>query len=58
MSFSEKLSGENKVIEQLTRNNSLFLSSAAQNNHEMLLPIYNWFWTTLVFVTGDRSRGD
>ncbi len=56
MSFSEKLSGENKVIEQLTRNNSLFLSSAAQNNHEMLLPIYNWFWTTLVFVTGDRSE--
>ncbi len=45
-----------EVIEQLTRNNSLFLSAAAQNNHEMLLPIYNWFWTTLVFVTGDRSE--
>jgi hypothetical protein len=40
----------------LTRSNSLFLSAAAQNNHEMLLPIYNWFWTTLVFVIGGRSE--
>src|SRR5665213_1188554 len=56
ISFSEKLPGENRVIEQLTRNNSLFLSAAAQNNHDMLLPIYDWFWTTFVFVTGDRSE--
>jgi uncharacterized protein len=55
ISFSEKLAGENRVIEQLTRKNSLFLSAAAQNNHEMLRPICDWFWTTLVFVTGDRS---
>jgi uncharacterized protein len=56
ISFSEKLAGENRVIEHLTRKNSLFLSAAAQNNHEMLRPIYDWFWTTLVFVTGDRSE--
>lgn len=56
MSFSEKLRGENTVIEQLTRNNSLFLSAAAQNNHEMLLPVCNWFWITLVFVIGDRNE--
>jgi energy-coupling factor transporter ATP-binding protein EcfA2 len=56
ISFGEKLAGENRVIEQLTRNNSLFLSAAAQNNHEMLLPVYDWFWTNLVFVTGDRSE--
>jgi predicted ATPase len=55
-SFSEKMGGENRVIEQLTRNNSLFLSEAAQNNHQMLRPIYDWFWTNLVFVTGDRSE--
>lgn len=54
ISFSEKLAGENKVIEQLTRTNSLFLSAAAQNNHEMLLPIYNWFWNSLTFVVGGR----
>jgi AAA15 family ATPase/GTPase len=55
ITFSEKLAGENRVIDQLTRRNSLFLSAAAQNNHEMLRPIYDWFWTTLVFVAGDRS---
>ena len=43
ISFSDKLAGENKMIAQLVRKNSLFLSAAAQNNHEMLLPIYNWF---------------
>lgn len=55
ISFSEKLAGENKVIEQLTRSNSLFLSAAAQNNHEMLLPIYNWFWNNLTLVIGTRN---
>ena len=55
ISFSEKLAGENRVIEQLTRNNSLFLSAAAQNNHEMLLPVFNWFWNTLTFVAGSRT---
>ncbi len=39
ISFGEKLAGENRMIEQLTRSNSLFLSAAAQNNHEMLLPV-------------------
>lgn len=55
ISFSDKLIGENRVIEQLTRNNSLFLSAAAQNNHEMLLPIFNWFSSTLTLVTGERA---
>jgi uncharacterized protein len=55
ISFGEKLAGENRVIEQLTRNNSLFLSAAAQNNHEMLLPVYNWFWNTFRFVVGERN---
>jgi AAA15 family ATPase/GTPase len=53
--FGEKLLGENRVIEQLTRNNSLFLSAAAQNNHEMLVPVYKWFWNSHTFVLGDRS---
>jgi AAA15 family ATPase/GTPase len=58
IAFSDKLAGENRVIEQLTRSNSLFLSAAAQNNHEMLLPIYNWFWSTLGFAIGSRSAGN
>lgn len=48
--FGKNLQGENKTIESLTRNNSLFLSAAAQNNHPNLLPIYNWFSDSAVFV--------
>jgi len=55
MSFSDKLTGENRVIEQLTRKNSLFLSAAAQNNHEMLLPTYNWFTNALTSVVEGRA---
>lgn len=37
--FGRNLKGRNRVIEDLTRPNSLFLSAAAQNNHEQLSPI-------------------
>lgn len=40
IAFSNKMPGENRTIEKLTRKNSLFLSAAAQNNHDSLLPIY------------------
>ena len=52
MTFGSKLSGPNRVIESLTRRNSLFLSAAAQNNHEALMPIYNWANSHLSFVSG------
>jgi uncharacterized protein len=52
ISFGKHLPGENRAIANLTRPNSLFLSAAAQNNHERLLPIYNWFSNQLVFRTG------
>jgi uncharacterized protein len=54
MTFSNRMPGENRVIENLTRANSLFLSCAAQNNHESLKPIYGWFWEALFFVVADR----
>lgn len=38
-----KLRGPNKTVDELTRPNCLFLSSAAQHNHEQLTPIYRWF---------------
>jgi AAA15 family ATPase/GTPase len=53
--FSSKLSGENRTIEALTRPNSLSLSAAAQNNHEMLTPIYRWFVDAFTFITSDKS---
>jgi AAA15 family ATPase/GTPase len=41
--FGENLRGENKVIEDVTRPNALFLSAAAQLKHPQLSPIYTWF---------------
>lgn len=55
ISFSTKLVGENKTIENLTRKNSLFLSAAAQNNHTQLLGPYRWI-TQLLFVMDERGR--
>jgi hypothetical protein len=54
ISFGSKLSGENRTIEALTRQNSLFLSAAAQNNHPTLSPIYSWFSNSVRFVL-DRT---
>lgn len=42
--FGKFLKGKNKTIEALTRENSLFLSAAAQNNHEQLSPLHRYFW--------------
>ncbi len=38
--FGRALKGENKAIEKLTRDNSLFLSAAAQNNHTQIQEIF------------------
>lgn len=53
--FGRKLIGDNPAIERLTRPNSLFLSAAAQNNHEALLPVYKWFVEKLIHVPKDRE---
>lgn len=42
-SFGRGLRGRNQVISELTRDNSLFLSAAAQNDHQQLTPIRNFF---------------
>ena len=41
--FGEHLKGENKVIEELTRPNALYLSAAAQLRHAQLSPLFSWF---------------
>jgi AAA15 family ATPase/GTPase len=54
--FGKSLAGENRTIESLTRPNSLFLSTAAQNNHEQLRPLFQWFVERLYFATtSDRD---
>jgi hypothetical protein len=54
--FSRSLTGENRAISALTRPNSLFLSTAAQNNHEQLMPVYRWFAENL-WIVDDGTRG-
>ncbi len=39
--FGPSFKGQRKAIEDITRANSLFLSAGAQQNHELLLPIYD-----------------
>ena len=41
--FGRALKGENAAITRLTRPNSLYLSAAAQNGHELLSGIFNYF---------------
>ena len=41
--FGRGLKGRNRVIADLTRGNSLFLSAAAQNGHEMLTAVRRYF---------------
>lgn len=54
--FSRALAGENRATSAFTRPNSLFLSTAAQNNHEMLGPIYRWFAERLWVADHDTRR--
>ena len=42
-SFGDHLKGENRIVQQVTRPNALFLSAAVQNRHEQLAPVYHWF---------------
>jgi hypothetical protein len=53
--FGKNLTGDNRAIERLTRPNSLFLSAAAQNNHEALLPLYSWFSERFGYIPRERS---
>lgn len=41
--FGDNLKGENKLIEEVTRPNALFLSAAVQHKHVQLQPIFSWF---------------
>ncbi len=50
--FSENLKGENQTIKSVTRNNALFLSTAAQHGHSQLAGVHSWF-NDLDFVNLD-----
>lgn len=50
------LTGQRARIAELTRDNSLYLSAAAQNNHPKLLPIYRHFVSRFRFPEVDHDR--
>lgn len=57
--FGENLRGENKVIEEVTRRNALYLSAAAQLRHPQLTPLFSWFGSVQVMnlaVSSTSSR--
>ena len=41
--FGRALKGRNRFLADLTRENSLFLSAAAQNGHDSLTPVFSFF---------------
>ncbi len=41
--FGERLRGENRLLEEVTRPNALYLSTAAQHRHPQLAAVYQWF---------------
>ncbi len=46
--FGRGLKGQNRIIEELTRPNSLFLSAAMQNNHDQLTNIGEFFSSIII----------
>ncbi len=56
--FGKALRGKNQTIRSLTRDNALFLSAAAQNNHEQLSKVYEHFKNTLMFRLTPTTRPD
>jgi hypothetical protein len=52
--FGKQLKGNNRLLARLTRPNCLFLSVAAGNNHQALLPLYRWFARQLRFATAQE----
>ncbi len=55
--FGSTLKGRNKIISDLMRANSLFISTAAQNGHAQLTPIYSWFTDRLFGVVPSVDAG-
>ncbi len=55
-SFGQGLSGDNRLIERTTRENALFLSTAAQLAHPQLRAIYAWFFSIPGMAGSFRKR--
>lgn len=56
--FGKHLKGNHRLAQALARENSLFLSVAAANNHQMLLPLYRWFADRLQVASAEDRADD
>jgi len=52
----EGLRGEKLELARRTRPDALFLTVAAQLNHEQLLPVHSWFRDNLSLISPDEDR--
>jgi hypothetical protein len=55
--FGPRLKGERARIAEFTRDNSLFLSAAAQNNHAQLTPVFREFATGITLADPPKEGG-
>jgi AAA15 family ATPase/GTPase len=56
--FGKNLKGNHRLVQALARENSLFLSVAAANNHQTLLPLYRWFADGLHVASAEDRTDD
>lgn len=54
--FGKSFSGRNRTLAEFTSSKSLFISTAAQNNHELILPILNYFRDNLIYLSGQNMQ--
>ncbi|NER19765.1 MAG: ATP-binding protein [Symploca sp. SIO1C2] len=54
--FGDNLKGPNESVREVTRANALFLSAAAQNNHQQLSLIFAWFRNIIVTSASGKSN--
>jgi len=54
--FGDNLKGENRLIEEVTRPNALFLSVAVQHKHTQLQPLFGWFKNLTLLNLGRPSH--
>jgi hypothetical protein len=55
--FGDNLKGENKLIQEVTRPNALFLSAAVQHRHVQPQPIFAWFWAMMESTNSTNNVG-
>ncbi len=51
--FGSRFKGRRQLLQEATRSNALFLSTAVQLNNEQLKPVFNWFRRQVAVLTSN-----